>query len=314
MKTPLVSVIVPIYNVEKYLKKCIESIIRQTYQQLEIILVDDGSTDSSPQICDEFLKLDDRIKVIHKKNGGLSDARNAGLDIAKGDYYAFIDSDDYISIDNIETLLNAVRKEACEIAVCNIIQFTENGHQKPFYCPVENQTVYHGKDRYITLNQPSVCNKLFKAELFEGIRFPKGKYYEDTFVYHELLYRANSVVLTGANGYWYLTREGSILGRPQFTVRYFDFVEAVWERANFLLKMDIQPYAYEACLSLYAAHANVEKYISKKNIPGAIVKKEKEQFEFAYQALMRREANTNFKQKLRLILLRYMPKLHSRLY
>ena len=124
---PLISVIVPVYNVEKYLKKCVNSITSQTYENLEILLVDDGSTDSSGQICNEFEKNDARIKVIHKKNGGLSDARNAGLDRAKGQYYAFIDSDDYIQDNTIEIMLNAVKKNKSEIAICNMIRFLEEG-------------------------------------------------------------------------------------------------------------------------------------------------------------------------------------------
>ena len=124
---PLISVIVPVYNVEKYLKKCVNSITSQTYENLEILLVDDGSTDLSGQICNEFEKNDARIKVIHKKNGGLSDARNAGLDRAKGQYYAFIDSDDYIQDNTIEIMLNAVKKNKSEISVCNMIRFLEEG-------------------------------------------------------------------------------------------------------------------------------------------------------------------------------------------
>ena len=230
---PLISVIVPVYNVEKYLKKCVNSITSQTYENLEILLVDDGSTDSSGQICNEFEKNDARIKVIHKKNGGLSDARNAGLDRAKGQYYAFIDSDDYIQDNTIEIMLNAVKKNKSEIAICNMIRFLEEGETLQFYCPTDHEVLYQGKQRYKTLNQPSVCNKLFEAKLFEGIRFPKGKYYEDTFVYHEVLYRANNIVLTGTDSYWYLSREDSIVGQPQYTERYFDFIEAVYKRADF---------------------------------------------------------------------------------
>lgn len=311
---PLISVIVPVYNVEKYLKKCVNSITSQTYENLEILLVDDGSTDSSGQICNEFEKNDARIKVIHKKNGGLSDARNAGLDRAKGQYYAFIDSDDYIQDNTIEIMLNAVKKNKSEISVCNMIRFLEAGETVQFYCPTNHEVLYQGNQRYKTLNQPSVCNKLFEAKLFEGIRFPKGKYYEDTFVYHEVLYRANNIVLTGTDSYWYLSREDSIVGQPQYTERYFDFIEAVYKRADFLLKHDVQPYAKEACLSLYAAIANAESNIEENTKTIEKFSIARKQYTLAYNELMKTKNQIGIKQKLRLMLLKYFPKLHVKIY
>ena len=311
---PLISVIVPVYNVQKYLKKCVDSITSQTYKNLEILLVDDGSTDSSGQICNEFEKNDARIKVIHKKNGGLSDARNAGLDRAKGQYYAFIDSDDYIQDNTIEIMLNAIKKNKSEIAVCNMIRFLEEGETVQFYCPTDHEVLYQGNQRYKTLNQPSVCNKLFEAKLFEGIRFPKGKYYEDTFVYHEVLYRANSIVLTGTDSYWYLSREDSIVGQPQYTERYFDFIEAVYKRADFLLKHDVQPYAKEACLSLYAAIANAESNIEENTKTIEKFSIARKQYTLAYNELMKTKNQIGIKQKLRLMLLKYFPKLHVKIY
>ena len=311
---PLISVIVPVYNVEKYLKKCVDSITSQTYKNLEIFLVDDGSTDSSGQICNEFEKNDARIKVIHKKNGGLSDARNAGLDRAKGQYYAFIDSDDYIQDNTIEIMLNAIKKNKSEIAVCNMIRFLEEGETVQFYCPTDHEVLYQGNQRYKTLNQPSVCNKLFEAKLFEGIRFPKEKYYEDTFVYHEVLYRANNIVLTGTDSYWYLSREDSIVGQPQYTERYFDFIEAVYKRADFLLKHDVQPYAKEACLSLYAAIANAESNIEENTKTIEKFSIARKQYTLAYNELMKTKNQIGIKQKLRLMLLKYFPKLHVKIY
>lgn len=311
---PLISVIVPVYNVEKYLKKCVDSITSQTYKNLEILLVDDGSTDSSGQICNEFEKNDARIKVIHKKNGGLSDARNAGLDRAKGQYYAFIDSDDYIQDNTIEIMLNAIKKNKSEIAVCNMIRFLEEGETVQFYCPTDHEVLYQGNQRYKTLNQPSVCNKLFEAKLFEGIRFPKGKYYEDTFVYHEVLYRANNIVLTGTDSYWYLSREDSIVGQPQYTERYFDFIEAVYKRADFLLKHDVQPYAKEACLSLYVAIANAESNIEENTKTIEKFSIARKQYTLAYNELMKTKNQIGIKQKLRLMLLKYFPKLHVKIY
>ena len=314
MKEKLVSVIIPIYNVEKFLKKCVESILNQTYKNLDIILVDVGSTDLSGKMCDAWGQCDERVTVIHKPNGGLSDARNAGLNVARGMYYAFVDSDDYISSDMIEIMVDSAIRNSCEIAVCNMIRFSESGDSFRFYHPVAEEHVLLGERRFQTLSQPSVCNKLFKAELFDNIRFPKGKYYEDTFVYHELLYRAKNVVLTGSDSYWYLSRDDSIVGRPQYTVRYFDFIEAVWERAKFLLEHDVQPYGNEACLSLYAAFSNAEKNIGKTVENKENFKKARMQYEFAYRTLIRQGKDVSMKQKARLIVLKYFPVLHSKIY
>lgn len=314
MEEVLVSVIIPVYNVEKYLKNCVESVLNQTYRKLDIILVDDGSTDLSGKICDELGNCDKRVTVIHKQNGGLSDARNAGLDVARGAYYAFVDSDDYISSDMVEIMINSARENSCEIAICNMVRFSESGESALFYHPVAQKQILLGDDRFKTLQQPSVCNKIFKASLFQNIRFPKGKYYEDTFVYHELLYRAKNVVLTGSNSYWYLERADSIVGSPKYTSRYFDFIEAVWKRAEFLIENNVNPYGEEACLSLYAAFSNAEKYIKKDSESKQKFKIAREQYNFAYTVLTKRSNNISLKQKIRLFLLKYAPFFHSKIY
>ena len=163
-----ISVIVPIYNVERYLEKCIDSILAQTYRKLEIILCDDGSTDGCGAICDRYAARDDRVRVIHKANGGLSDARNAGLEIASGGWYAFIDSDDFITPDTIERMYRTAVSTNSQIAVCNIIRIYDDGAAEPFYRPAQEQTLLSGASRFETLKQPSACNKLFRADLFKG--------------------------------------------------------------------------------------------------------------------------------------------------
>jgi len=313
MSQPMISVIVPVYNVERYLDKCIASLVNQTCRDLEIVLVDDGSTDRCGAICDAWGQQDDRIRVMHKANGGLSDARNAGMEIARGEWSFFLDSDDYLAPDTLERLFCAATECSCSIAVCNILRIWEDGETEPFYCPASEVTLLEGTQRFETLKQPSACNKLFRRELFEGLRFPKGKYYEDTFLYHILAHRANGIVLTGHNGYFYLSRRDSILGQPKYTERYFDFVEAVYERTTYLLEHQIPVYGEEACLSLYAAVASAEA-----NIPRTPENKEKflqmeAWYRTAYRYLMAR-ADTSRRQKLRLILLRYLPRLHSRIY
>lgn len=313
MDEALISIIVPVYNVEHYLKKCVDSICHQTYRNLEIILVDDGSTDCSGSLCDEFATSDSRIRVIHKSNGGLSDARNAGMELASGKWWMFVDSDDYIAPNTAETMLRAAGENRCEIAVCNMMRIYEDGEQEPFYCPVTEPTIWAGEQRFETLRQPSVCNKLFRADLLKEIRFPTGKFYEDTFVYHVLAYRASRIALTGLSGYYYLFRRESILGQPQFTDRYFDFVEAVHERAMFLLSHGVSRYGEEACLSLYAAVVNSTKNIRKTPQNTERFQRMWEWYELAYRNLMS-SPDTSIKQKLRLFLLKYAPKIHNKLY
>ena len=210
-------------------------------------------------------------------------------------------------------MLNSAQNHSCEIAICNMIRYSEQSNVKPFYCPVDKEQVLMGNKKFLTLNQPSVCNKLFKAELFEGIRFPKSKYYEDTFVYHELLYRSKNVVLTGKESYWYLERGNSIVGGEQYTDRYFDFIEAVNSRMEFLLQNQVQPYAQEACLSLYAAVANAEKNISRTEENRYKHFDALQKYMVAYEQLIKSK-NISLKQKIRLWLLRYFPKIHNILY
>lgn len=308
----LVSIIVPIYNVEKYIERCVMSLTNQTYQNMEIILIDDGSTDNSGDIAEMLAKQDTRIKCVHQKNGGLSAARNTGMSVAKGNYYAFIDSDDYIRSQTIEKLYcNAVKYDA-EIAVCNMIRFYDDNSTEIFYKPCTHVEVVEQVDRFKTLNQPSVCNKLFKKELFNNLKFPVGKYYEDTYVYHILCYRAMRIVLTGYDGYWYYRRKGSILGDEIYNNKYFDYIEAIWLRSKYLIEHDVHPYSEESCLSLYAAYSNANKHIVKSEDNKHQHEKAKSYYIDIYKYLIHR--NISFKQKIRLFMLRYFPKLHTRIY
>lgn len=308
-----ISVIVPVYNVEQYLDKCIQSICAQSYQNLEIILVNDGATDSSGAICDAWAEKDSRICVIHKENGGLSDARNAGIEIASGAWFMFVDSDDTITTDTIERLYTAAIENNCQMAVCNMVRIYEDGAQEPFYHPVDVLTVWDGQQRFETLKQPSSCNKLFRAELFENLRFPKDKFYEDTFVYHVLAHRSSRIALTGHDGYYYLSRRESILGAPTFSDRYFDRIEAVYKRTKYLIEHQVPYYAQEACESLYADVRVGSQYIAHTDANCEKFKKMWEWYDVAYRHLLH-HPNTSLKMKLRLILLKYAPRLHNKIY
>ena len=210
----LISIIVPVYKVEEYLSRCVDSIRKQTYQNLEIILVDDGSPDNCPHICDTYSKIDKRIKVIHKANGGLSSARNAGIDIAKGIYIGFVDSDDYIESTMFERLHEGAVKYGCDIAICN--HFVEKGDKLLMEMPpVDKECVYQPKEAVKLLIDDKVIrsyawDKLYKIELFHGIRYPNGRNYEDIATTYLLFDKANKICQVQELGYYYQIHENSI--------------------------------------------------------------------------------------------------------
>ena len=179
----LISVIVPVYNVEEYVEKCVLSIINQTYKNLEIILVDDGSTDNSGKICDEIAIKDNRIKVIHKKNGGLSDARNVGIDIAKGDYLGFVDSDDYIDYNMYEELFDVIKCHDVDIVYSNFQTEYLDGRIEG--CGKNSGQIYIRSSLDVLRDMMwdklncSSCTKLFKRTVFSEYKFPENNIYED---------------------------------------------------------------------------------------------------------------------------------------
>lgn len=213
MENKKISVIVPVYNMEKYLGRCVDSILAQTYENIEVILVDDGSSDASPDICDRYAEADGRVRVIHKANGGLSSARNAGLDAATGDYIGFVDSDDYISPDMYRILAERLDGGDCEIANAMYVYAFEGGETAPSRVP-------HTTDENISAEQfarelmlhagdVSVCTKLFRAEIFDGVRFPEGKLNEDLLFMLDVLARVRSIGFAAHIGYYYFVRSGS---------------------------------------------------------------------------------------------------------
>lgn len=310
----LISIIVPVYNVEKYINQCVDSIINQTYKNIEILLIDDGSNDRSGHICDIYDNKYNNIHSYHKKNGGLSEARNFGIKKAHGDYLMFIDSDDFLDVNTVKDLYEALITNDSEIAVCNITKINEFNEKKPFYTPTQKTIILEGTERFQTLEQPSVCNKLFKKELFDDVKFPVKKYYEDTFVYHKLAFLAKKITLTGNAGYYYRTREDSIIQTSSNNVKYFDFVEAVYCRAKFLIDNNIEEYAVKACLSLYAAYNTAIKTIPFNEKTEMFFEKSKKQYYLAYNYLIKSNTRCSFRQKIRLFILKYLPNLHSRLF
>ena len=211
----LVSIIIPVYNVEKYLLACVNSVINQTYKCLEIILVDDGSTDSSGRICDECAKADSRIKVIHKVNGGLSDARNAGIDAATGDYLAFVDSDDIIHTRFIEMLYALANYLNADISSVEFKNFYDEETLDLEEILVGKTMILQSEEAidkilYQNILDNSACNKLYDRRLFDGLRFPIGKLYEDLAIFYKVYERAKKVVHRREAYYFYRLRRDSI--------------------------------------------------------------------------------------------------------
>ena len=234
----LISVVVPIYNVEKYLPKCVESICGQTYRNLEIILVDDGSPDQCGKLCDDYAKMDERIKVIHKKNGGLSDARNAGIEVATGKYIGFVDSDDYIHPQMYELLYDSLQKDKTCIAVCAFQSIQESEHvETKVLNSIQAEVISSETERINCFFEKNyeeftvAWNKLYPMEYFSDIRYPKGKIHEDEFTTYKLLEKAQSISFVREPLYYYVQRGNSIMGEA-FNEKRLHRLEAYQERLD----------------------------------------------------------------------------------
>lgn len=233
---PEISVIVPVYNVEKYLKRCVDSILNQTFTDFELILVDDGSTDNSPEMCDECAELDKRVKIIHQSNCGQASARNRALDICCGEYVAFVDSDDYVSPKMLEVLYsNSVACDA-DISICEKILGCSRSHE--FSNLLSEVSVHNGKDflkRCLFENIDKcwiLCDKLFKKSCFAAIRLPEGRVYEDNATVYKLLYNAKRVADCDTVLYYYFTNPQSTVHQKNL-IKQLDWLLALKEMSEF---------------------------------------------------------------------------------
>lgn len=212
-KMPLISIIIPVYNVEKWLDECVKSVLSQAYSNLEIILVDDGSKDSSGALCDQWATQEPRIRVIHKKNGGLSSARNAGLDCATGEYVLFLDSDDLIHPQICSKLYDCIEQTQADIAICDLVHVF--GTDAPAYTLSEEMRTLTPLEAieelwYQKSFLPSACAKLYRRALFAQLRFTENLLYEDVDLMHLLFWQASSIVYNPSGLYGYTHREDSI--------------------------------------------------------------------------------------------------------
>lgn len=303
---PWVSVIVPVYKVEDYLEHCVDSIRLQTLNKIEIILVDDGSPDNCPQLCDQFAEMDGRIRVIHKENGGLSDARNAGIAEAKGKYISFIDSDDWIEKRMYEELCYVAEKFDAEIAESSFRYVYSDTVKEELYntgtCVVLDNLEALKEEMKWRYFKSVAWNKIYRKELFDmGIRYPKGKYHEDEFTTYRLLYAAKKLVYLDRVMYNYVQREDSITG-IRFNENGLDAVEAWWNKVVFYKEQGLYD-LYEKALEMYCwvALDRLEK-CEENNVRGCKVEQVKENLKNHYNEMVIGKVPEEYLEKLLCVL------------
>lgn len=267
----LITVIVPVYKVEKYLDRCVSSILEQSFQDFDLVLVDDGSPDTCPKICDAYAEKDERVIVIHKQNGGLSDARNAGIDWAMehsdSQWLAFVDSDDYLHPDYLKILLDTAKKEDADLVICDFIRVNDRGEcvekkhsffdlvtedkDKLFSCLVSNWRIV------------PAWNKLYHKHIFSLLRFAVGKIHEDSFAVHHVLWNSRKVAIIPAGLYLYLQRENSIM-KTETPKSRLDGFEAAIEQYEFFQKHNILPRKSIPLFSLINEFTDLESDFSSQ--------------------------------------------------
>lgn len=233
----IISIFVPIYNVEPYLERCITSLISQSYHDIEIILVDDGSPDNCPDICDRYAKTDNRIKVIHKENGGLSSARNQGIDVASGNWLMFVDSDDYVEHNFCSSAIEKIQENNCDIVIFGYNDIYED--QIVSQPVTKNDYIISSKEALSELCSDKILsfawNKIYKADLFaSGVRYPKNMLYEDIGTTYKLFDKANTICITSSITYNYRKRTNSILGSGITDKGAIDWYRLEKERFRFV--------------------------------------------------------------------------------
>lgn len=259
----LISVVVPVYNVEPYLRQCVESILAQTYPAYEIILVDDGSTDGSSVLCDQFALYNENVSVIHQKNRGLSCARNTGIEASTGDFITFVDSDDWLSPDYLDRSMQLIREYDADVCGVGFNLAYPDGGLVPNPTLIESPEVYGTEDalaRYLfnTNLTVCVCGKVWKRVLWNQIRCPVGKLHEDQFTTYRLIAEAKKTVFNPEPLYYYRQREGSI-GHSRFSMRSYDLLSGIDEQFRYIVNHfpRIEPQIGAACSFWYVVFVNM---------------------------------------------------------
>lgn len=312
MDKPLISIIIPVYNAESTLKRCLDSVTRQTYRNLEIILVDDGSTDSSGKICDESAIIDDRIRVLHKNNSGVSEARNTGLDNCSGEYVAFVDSDDYIALEMYEVMLDQLKSSGKDCCVCQFQLVEQNGSVESIndlYYEISGEYSGHAFERMLALadhwyKDGVVCspwNKLYKREALDSLRF-EGKYAEDYRMICRLNAKGTSYIVIPLPFYYYCQNKSSITHRA-FSLNKFSFLDYLIEQVQ-LFESD-----YDVVQATKVKYCNmlVEYYYECKKSGLVVPRKYLELFNYFYYSVQKCKEPVQGKFALRMWLFHKSP-------
>ena len=300
-----ISVIIPVYNVENYLKQCLESVINQTYKNLEIILIDDGSTDKSGNICEEYKQKDERIKLIHKTNGGLSDARNVGLLNATGEYISFVDSDDFIDLDMYKILYDNIIKFKSDIVWCDYNIYLKGNIQKHKLFSEQKNYIINDvfiKDLFNKYHlEAFVWNRLYRKDIFKDIRFPYKRRCEDGYLVIAILSNAKKITVIPDALYFYRQRGDSLSSKKHKNIQFkIDFTESRIIRAiqyEYLL-----PKSVEANILLYRAYKSALRYLDIIANRNRKIKKDIYTNVIYPQIKVLLNSNLSIKRKLSLIL------------
>ena len=318
---PKLSIIVPIYNVEKYLPRCIESILNQTFREFELILINDGSTDNCKEICEKYKKIDSRIIVVNKKNGGVSSARNFGIDISRGEYIGFVDPDDFIDANMYEILFNTANSYNSDMVICDYYKVSEYDIKKYEEIQLNNKGIIveninniDAIERILTVGEKFIVawNKIYKRRLFENLRYNEGMIYEDEFLAHRILYRCNKVSIINSSLYYYVQRKGSIVNST-FSSKKFDKVYAIKDRVDFLKDKGIVNLIYKAEKSFidYFVWNYFVGYQRLENIEYEL-KRLKKEFNSVFYRILDNKL-ISIKEKLTLCILYLSPYLYNKL-
>lgn len=303
-----ISIIVPVYKVEKELDRCVQSLLKQTYSNIEIILVDDGSPDRCPELCDQYATEDERVKVIHKKNGGLSDARNAGLDEATGEYILYVDSDDYIDLDSCERMMNAINGQNIDIVVGNAVMEKPDGKEMMLHSATSAGTIFSAKDfiiKTIKANQwyaPAWLNMYRREYLLQNkLYFKKGIYFEDIQMLPRVFLPANTITCIDGTFYHYVIRENSIMTSDnRDSAKIEDSIDIYTEWFALFTRLDddeLQRYLYGILIKYYISNCKV------RGIKGFVING------LNYSFCLRNALN--MKEKVKVFLFGKMPVLYN---
>ena len=311
-----ISIIVPVYNVEQYLENCIESILNQTFKDFELILVDDGSTDNSGKICDIYEKKDSRIKVIHKNNGGLSSARNTGLDIACGKYIGFVDSDDSIHPKMYEVLYNLIEKYKSDISCCNYkytYDISNQNHEELNLNEVIEmsniEAIEKLYDKDLGVRLVVAWNKLYHKRLFDNIRYKVGRLHEDEFMAHRRLYNSKKITYVDNELYYYLQREGSIMSQISYK-RKVDALLSKSDRMMFCNKVGLTSMSDNICKIYEFEFFNLYKQLLNEGSENAEFLKEIRRDFILNLYILLRQKDIHIKEKISCLIFAISPKVY----